>query len=85
MAIGFWLLNGGLALMIVSSLLPIGIIQAYAAITHGLWYARSEAFMQQGYLEMFRWIRTIADFTFIGGALLFANQVIRMSLQKDRA
>ena len=84
MTIGFWMLNAGLCGMIVSSLLPIGVIQAYATITHGLWYARSEEFMQQGYLEMFRWIRTISDFVFIGGALLFANQVIRMSISKDK-
>ncbi len=85
MTIGFWLLNGGLSLMIVSSLLPVGVIQAYASISQGLWYARSEAFMQQDILVLFRWIRTIADFTFIGGALLFAREVIRMSLSKDKA
>ncbi|MDK4688812.1 nitric-oxide reductase large subunit [Kingella negevensis] len=84
MTYGFWMMNAGLTLMIVSSLLPIGIFQAYASITQGLWYARSEEFLQQGYLEMFRWIRTIADFIFIGGALLFANQVIRMSISKDK-
>lgn len=85
MTIGFWLLNGGLGLMIVSSLLPIGIIQGYASISQGLWYARSEAFMQQDYLVLFRWIRTIADFTFIGGACLFAWQVIKMSISRDKA
>lgn len=84
MSLGFWLLNGGLVLMIVSSLLPIGIFQAAASITHGLWYARSEEFMQQGFLELFRWIRTLADFIFIGGACLFAWQVIKMSVSKAR-
>lgn len=84
MNLGFWLLNGGLVLMIVSSLLPIGIFQAAASITHGLWYARSEEFMQQGFLELFRWIRTLADFIFIGGACLFAWQVIKMSVSKAR-
>ncbi|MCG7657844.1 nitric-oxide reductase large subunit [Wielerella bovis] len=82
---GFWLMNAGLIGMIISSLLPIGIFQAYASITEGLWYARSEEFMQQGHLEMLRWLRTIADFVFIGGACLFAWQVIRMSISKDKA
>ena len=50
---GFWLLNGGLVLMIVSSLLPIGIIQGYASISEGLWYARSEEFMQQPLFDTF--------------------------------
>ncbi|XXQ68901.1 nitric-oxide reductase large subunit [Neisseriaceae bacterium B1] len=84
MTIGFWMMNCGLMLMIVSSLLPIGVFQAIASIQHGLWYARSEEFMQQGFLELFRWIRTIADFIFIGGALLFSWQVIQMSISKDK-
>ena len=54
---GFWLLNGGLVLMIVSSLLPIGIIQGYASISEGLWYARSEEFMQQPLFDTLRWVR----------------------------
>ena len=82
---GFWLMNAGLCGMILSSLLPIGIFQAIASVTHGLWYARSEAFIQQDYLELFRWIRTISDVTFIAGAVLFAIQVIKMSLSKDKA
>ena len=81
---GFWLMNAGLCGMILSSLLPIGIFQAIASVTHGLWYARSEAFIQQDYLELFRWIRTISDVTFIAGAVLFAIPVIKMSLSKDK-
>lgn len=84
MQLGFWLLNGGLVGMIVSSLLPIGIFQAAASISHGLWYARSEAFMQQGFLELFRWIRMLADCVFIGGACLFAWQVVKMSVSKSK-
>ena len=57
---GFWLLNGGLVLMIVSSLLPIGIIQGYASISEGLWYARSEEFMQQPLFDTLRWVRFVA-------------------------
>ena len=82
---GFWLMNAGLCGMILSSLLPIGVFQAIASVTHGLWYARSEAFIQQDYLELFRWIRTISDVTFIAGVVLFAIRVIKMSLSKDKA
>ena len=84
MTIGFWMMNAGLAGMIASSLLPIGVFQAAASITRGLWYARSEEFLQQGFLEGFRWIRTLSDLVFIGGACLFALQVIKMSLSKDK-
>ena len=75
---GFWLLNGGLVLMIVSSLLPIGIIQGYASISEGLWYARSEEFMQQPLFDTLRWVRFGGDVVFIFGALAFFWQIFTM-------
>ncbi|KLT71847.1 hypothetical protein PL75_11450, partial [Neisseria arctica] len=56
-------------LMVVISLLPIGVIQAHVSISQGLWYARSEWFMQQDLLDTLRWARTIADLIFIGGSI----------------
>ena len=41
MKFGFWALNIGLALMVLISLLPIGLIKRGQAL-HGLWFARSE-------------------------------------------
>ncbi|WP_373741247.1 nitric-oxide reductase large subunit [Neisseria sp.] len=81
---GFWLLNGGLVGMIVTSLLPVGGIQAWAAVTHGLWYARSEEFMQMELLDTLRWIRTVSDLVFIGGAFCFAWQATKMVFAKHR-
>ena len=78
MKIGFWSLNGGLVLMIVTSLLPIGIYQAHASITEGLWYARSEGFMQQDFLQTLRWIRTLGDLVFIVGTFCVFWQVFQM-------
>jgi hypothetical protein len=43
LAIAFWSLNIGLLVMVALSMLPIGVLQAQAAVEHGLWYARSEA------------------------------------------
>ena len=74
---GFWMLNGGLVGMIATSLLPIGAIQAAASISTGLWYARSENFLQQDLLETLRWIRTLSDLIFIGGACCFAWQATK--------
>lgn len=76
MSIAFWGLNGGLVLMIATSLLPVGIIQALASISQGLWYARSEAFVQQPILQTLRWVRTFGDVVFLVGALTFALQVV---------
>ncbi|MFC5695516.1 nitric-oxide reductase large subunit [Pseudomonas sp. GCM10022186] len=76
MKTAFWWLNGGLVLMIATSLLPIGIIQFHASVSEGLWYARSEAFMQQDILQTLRWVRTFGDVVFIVGALAMAWQVV---------
>ena len=75
---GFWLLNIGLALMIFSSLLPIGVVQGYAAISEGLWYARSEEFMQQPLFETLRWVRMFGDVLFMLGGLAFFWQIFLM-------
>lgn len=67
MKTGFRWLNAGLVLMIFTSLLPIGLFQFAAGASKGLWYARSEAFLQQGFLENLRRIRTVGDVVFIVG------------------
>ncbi len=76
MKTAFWGLNGGLVLMIVTSLLPIGLIQFSASVSEGLWWARSEEFMQQPLLQQLRWVRTYGDVVFIIGALGMAWQVV---------
>ena len=77
MKTGFWWLNAGLVLMMFTSLLPIGLFQFHASVTEGLWYARSEAFLQQPLLQTLRWVRTFGDVVFIVGALCVSWQVVR--------
>ena len=76
MKTGFWWLNAGLVLMIATSLLPIGLFQFHASVSEGLWYARSEEFLQQPFLETLRWVRTFGDVVFIVGAVAVAWQVV---------
>jgi nitric oxide reductase subunit B len=76
MKTAFWWLNGGLVLMLFTSVLPVGIIQFVASASEGMWYARSEIFMQQPILETLRWVRTFGDVVFIVGALAVAWQVV---------
>ncbi|SUA58585.1 nitric-oxide reductase large subunit [Oligella urethralis] len=83
MKIGFWGLNIGLVLMIAISLLPIGLYQFYASVTKGMWYARSEGFLQQDFLETLRWLRTIGDVVFIVGGLAILLQVVKGLLGKS--
>ncbi|TNF37546.1 MAG: nitric-oxide reductase large subunit [Deltaproteobacteria bacterium] len=68
----FWHLNLGLALMVLISLLPIGLAQAWASVSDGLWYARSADFLQQPALEILRWLRAPGDIIFAGGILTLA-------------
>lgn len=82
MKTGFWMLNLGLVLMIATSLLPIGIFQAHASITEGLWYARSEGFLQQDFLVTLRWVRFLGDVVFITGAVCVAWQVVKLTFAK---
>jgi nitric oxide reductase subunit B len=60
-------MNGGLALIVALSLLPIGLLQAAASVEHGLWWARSDAFLQQPLLETLRWLRLVGDTIFLSG------------------
>jgi nitric oxide reductase subunit B len=84
MRIGFWGLNAGLALMIVASLLPIGLFQFYASVSTGMWYARSDAFLQQSLFQALRWIRMFGDVVFITGAGAIAWQVVILGLWRAR-
>jgi nitric oxide reductase subunit B len=68
----FWAMNIGLSLMVGLSLLPIGLLQAYASIETGLWYARSADFLQQPLIVNLRWLRLIGDTVFLFGAAAFA-------------
>ena len=77
MKTSFWWMNIGLALMLFTSLLPVGIIQFVASASEGLWYARSEALMQSDTLVTLRWVRTIGDVVFMVGALAVTWQVVK--------
>jgi nitric oxide reductase subunit B len=85
MRVGFWGLNAGLVLMIFTSLLPVGLFQFEASVTTGMWYARSDEFLQQGFLETLRWIRTFGDVVFIVGAIAVAWQVVILGLARRGA
>lgn len=65
----FWALNGGLMLMCVLSLLPVGLLQTWASVEHGYWYARSAEFMQTPLMQNLCWLRVIGDTIFFLGAV----------------
>jgi nitric oxide reductase subunit B len=65
----FWSLNGGLMAMCVLSLLPVGLMQTWASVENGYWYARSPEFMQTDVMQTLRWMRIPGDTIFFLGAV----------------
>jgi len=70
LSFAFWSINIGLALMVLLSLLPIGLAQAWASVEYGTWYARSAEFLHSGHMNQLRWLRMIGDTLFALGALV---------------
>src|SRR5579859_1357890 len=67
LSFSFWSLNLGLVLMVVLSLLPVGLLQAWASVEHGMWFARSADFLQTPLMAKLRWLRVIGDTVFTFG------------------
>jgi nitric oxide reductase subunit B len=65
-------------MMVFGSLLPAGIYQAYAAITKGLWYARSAEVIHSTFMESMVWLRVPGDIVFSIGALFLAVYALRL-------
>ena len=76
LAFAFWAINVGLALMVLISVLPVGILQTWASVERGLWYARSAEFLQDNTLATLRWLRVVGDTIFAVGVLALAWFVI---------
>jgi nitric oxide reductase subunit B len=69
LSFSFWALNIGLMAMCVLSLLPVGLLQTWASVDQGYWYARSAEFMQTPLMQNLRWMRVVGDTVFFAGAV----------------
>ncbi len=76
----FWAINIGLALMVLISLLPVGLMQTWASVEHGLWYARSAEFLQTGLMNTLRWLRVVGDTIFALGVVALGWFVLGLKL-----
>ena len=72
----FWGINVGLAAMVLLSMLPMGLMQTWACVEVGTWYARSAEFMQTPLMENLRWMRVFGDTIFAVGILALGWFVI---------
>ncbi len=62
---GFWGLNIGLAMMLVLSLFPSGVLQMNDAVQNGYWHARSLAYTAGALPRLLEWLRLPGDLVFI--------------------
>jgi nitric oxide reductase subunit B len=82
--VAFWALNGGLAGMIVFSLLPAGIYQLAIGVEKGLWYARSPEVTGSAFIHAATWARLVPDVVFLAGGASLLAFVVR-AIVKDAA
>jgi nitric oxide reductase subunit B len=79
--VGFWGLNGGVALMVVLSLFPAGVLQLIDVLEHGYWHARSQAYTGGAIPLFLEWSRMPGDMVFIVfGAVPIAIAAVRAYL-----
>jgi nitric oxide reductase subunit B len=79
LAVSFWMINGGLALMVLISVLPVGLMQAWASVEVGTWWARSAEFMKTPTMDTLRWLRVPGDTIFAIGAVLLGWFVLGLA------
>jgi nitric oxide reductase subunit B len=76
LSFAFWSINIGLAAMVIISVLPRGLMQTWASVETGYWYARSAEFLQTPIMDTFRWLRVIGDTIFAVGIVVLAWFVV---------
>jgi nitric oxide reductase subunit B len=78
--LSFWSINAGLMLMVLLDLFPAGILQFQAVLDNGLWFARSNEFIDQESFQTLTWLRIIGGSIFtLGGVLPLVYIVIKAS------
>jgi nitric oxide reductase subunit B len=77
---GFWGMNIGLMAMCVVSLLPVGLMQTWASVERGYWYARSPEFLGTPTMQTLRWLRVPGDTLFALGAIALVIFVAGIAL-----
>jgi len=63
--VGFWGLNAGLGLMVLTDLFPGGVLQLSDSLSHGYWHARRLTFLMSGTFHTLEWVRIFADMVFL--------------------
>jgi nitric oxide reductase subunit B len=80
LSFAFWSINIGLFAMVVVSVLPVGLLQTWASVKYGYWYARSAEFLHGPGMDTLRWMRIFGDTLFAAGAVVFVAAIARVTL-----
>jgi nitric oxide reductase subunit B len=72
LSVSFWCLNIGLAMMVFISLLPQGLVQAWASFSRDYVSARSPEMIHSPLMQALVWARVPGDLVFTVGAIAFA-------------
>jgi nitric oxide reductase subunit B len=82
--VGFWGLNAGLALMVVTDLFPAGVLQLWDSLANGYWHARRLTFLMSGTFHALEWVRISGDLIFLFfGALPILLAALRSIAKRD--
>jgi nitric oxide reductase subunit B len=71
--------------MVLLSVLPVGLLQTWAAVDKGYWYARSSEFLHTPLMDTLRWMRVFGDTVFAVGAVAFVVAVAMLTRRRARA
>ncbi|MEO8115912.1 MAG: cbb3-type cytochrome c oxidase subunit I, partial [Phenylobacterium sp.] len=85
LAVSFWCLNIGLAMMVFLALFPQGLLQTYASFNHYYAYARSAEFIHSPLMEMLVWVRVPGDLVFSVGVVAFAAFLVQALWPQPKA
>jgi nitric oxide reductase subunit B len=66
--------------MVVGSLLPVGLMQTWASVKYGYWYARSAEFLATPLMQNLKWARVFGDTLFALGAIALVIFVFGLAL-----
>ena len=82
--LGFWGLNAGLTLMVLTDLFPGGILQLWDSLSHGYWHARRLTFLMSGTFHTLEWVRIFADSVFLAvGVVPILIAAVRSLAKRD--
>jgi len=82
--VGFWGLNAGLALMVVTDLFPGGVLQLWDSLANGYWHARRLTFLMSGTFHVLEWVRISGDMVFLlAGVLPILMATVRSIAKRD--